>query len=431
MGSFSYTCAVSGLPIEAGDPVYYYLLTQNPYTDSRPCEQHGLWFPRTFPILANYDDYGRGEKFEPGPLKDVWKTGLEIDLVERGWGENCVHDCAVAKSMRFEELVEAIVACRVRVRQNVGRKGSRELDEQLGFVSKVPPGVPTRKRVEKALRDGGFKLYEGAYSTSGFMADKSGHGEVRVRFHGVGAEWNKDAEHLARAQSVLAKYATVITVGSGPYANSAEMRVLPKPGTKDFFGVRRVKEKSLAVNHAMIRKDVWDSLLNLKVEHFGSKTTREIGVDEFRKGARECQWLFMEERERLKKLAGTTPMEELLALLLYTPPRDVPGAWVLSKDIIPFTVGLGTTFSLLMKEAPLPETALDRLGEFAFLHYVLSEVRYMWRPSYSNGPQFGVGMPLARYHTQIGKVIAEQVARQHTEETAEAEFEAESVDAEP
>ncbi len=29
MGSFAYTCCVSGLPIEYGDPVRFFLLTQN------------------------------------------------------------------------------------------------------------------------------------------------------------------------------------------------------------------------------------------------------------------------------------------------------------------------------------------------------------------------------------------------------------------
>jgi len=41
MGSFDFTCSLSGLGIRAGDPVKYFLLTDNPYEDTQTvCSPH-------------------------------------------------------------------------------------------------------------------------------------------------------------------------------------------------------------------------------------------------------------------------------------------------------------------------------------------------------------------------------------------------------
>jgi hypothetical protein len=70
MGSFDYTCAISGLPIAGGEAVRYLLLTQNPYhrgvkAGSFVCYSTDHWFPRVFPIRAKYNDYG-SEVIEQG-----------------------------------------------------------------------------------------------------------------------------------------------------------------------------------------------------------------------------------------------------------------------------------------------------------------------------------------------------------------------------
>ena len=59
MGSFDFTCSLSGLGIRAGDPVKYFLLTDNPYEDTQTvCSPHDLYVPRTWPLRAEYNDYG-------------------------------------------------------------------------------------------------------------------------------------------------------------------------------------------------------------------------------------------------------------------------------------------------------------------------------------------------------------------------------------
>ena len=86
MGSFSMTCSISGLGIDAGTPVRALLLTENPYGEG--------WDLRTPPIRARYNDCGSIERVHPRdlPVAKLWLRGLREDLVELGAGDNQCHD---------------------------------------------------------------------------------------------------------------------------------------------------------------------------------------------------------------------------------------------------------------------------------------------------------------------------------------------------
>ena len=104
MGSFDYTCCVSGLPISDGTPIRYLLLTENPYNSpaEHTCYIDDRWALRTFPLRAEYDDYGSVQIVQEGLLRDIWLEGFKRDLVERGTGDNSCHDVPVRKDMTFE-----------------------------------------------------------------------------------------------------------------------------------------------------------------------------------------------------------------------------------------------------------------------------------------------------------------------------------------
>lgn len=98
MGSFAYTCCITNLPIEAGDDVKYILLTENPYSDSGKCNVHDTWFPRTWPISAQYNDYGSIEGFDlNSPAAWAIMAGFQKDLIEVGTGDNTCHDVPAKK----------------------------------------------------------------------------------------------------------------------------------------------------------------------------------------------------------------------------------------------------------------------------------------------------------------------------------------------
>lgn len=106
MGSFAATCAISELPIEAGDKVRYLLLSSNPYIEENiKCYSTGLWFPRTYPLQAVYNDYGSIDNVVQPNLCQGFLDGLKLDMIEKGWGDNSVHDVPAKK--RYDFLSDA------------------------------------------------------------------------------------------------------------------------------------------------------------------------------------------------------------------------------------------------------------------------------------------------------------------------------------
>ena len=83
MGSFATTCAVSELPIEAGDKVRYLLLSSNPYIEGVKCHTSDLWFPRTYPVQAVYNDYGSIENIVQPNLCQGFLDGLSSSFAFR------------------------------------------------------------------------------------------------------------------------------------------------------------------------------------------------------------------------------------------------------------------------------------------------------------------------------------------------------------
>lgn len=375
MGSYAETCCVSGLPIDGGDPVRFLLLTRNPY-HNLACNPPGFfdrWFPRTFPLKARYNDYGSVEHVESGPARDFWLEGFQHDLIERGWGDNTIHDVPVKKTMTFEELLEALVQGRIEVR--------RVDFFRNGVVPKVPKGVPTMKRVETLLTKAGFPLYK---RTDGFAVDQVRYGVVRVRWVGWSEGYGKDAVRLSDASELLRKYGLFLTTREH---QKPELIVRHKLGVP--FRTKRLK-KGLSVAQAMIREDVWQALLQLKTEDSWKGTIRS--VENFRRIAREHIDLL------LSSDPGLTPFQKLFL-------SNIPGR-------------IGTAYHLkkLLLQEDCPENFTDVVGEFAHVQSVLFNCRYQWQPV-SGGAQFG---EYAR-HVEFHRAILEVAEKRAAEQAANAE----------
>ncbi len=337
MGSFAFTCAVSGFPIEAGDEVRILLLTKNPYTDGEGivCETHGLWFPRTFPLRATYNDYGSVEDVESGPSRDVWLEGLAIDLIERGVGENTVHDVATRKGMSFPELLNALREGRVLVCRDLGRHERASATEEKG--------VPTFVGIEKILTLNTMPLSSGI-GQEGFLVDELSYGVVRVRWMGAGTMYQKCEEQLSLLLPFLGEYVTSLVAGQN--AGEVELHMDVKPCTKNFYRLRSLDDKPpLLVVPAMIREDVWQALLKMK--GYDGHTFADVMV-------------MVETQEGFS-----------------------------FKNSIPFTVGLGTNIELMYKKGALTDEFARVIAEMAHVQNVLAMARFCWRPSTSAGPQFG------------------------------------------
>lgn len=377
MGSFDFTCAVSGFPISAGEKVRFFLLSENPYNDSGFCYMHDDWFPRSFPLIGSYNGYGNVEDIKDGPEKDLWLDFFKIDLKTRGWGDNSCHDVPTSKDMSFDNLLEALQESRVLIRQDIGDVDNSKYAKHL-----VPKGVPTIKRISKRLIKANQPMFAG-WGRQGYLVDNVCHGTIRVRWHGEGEEFGKDVKHLSKITHLFSNFVTVIKAGDDPF--SAEMFIHPKPGTDKFYTAKRsTKTKSLHVRFAMIREDVWQLLCQQKCE--GWYGEKELDLDCFKNSVK----LFWDKSIKCLK----TNENNFLTFIRFIEKDN--NVCYLAENVIPFTIGLSTSWCLMVGKFVNNELTeeqinnwLNTVAEFILIHNVLMPVRYYWRPSYSCGPQFG------------------------------------------
>lgn len=427
MGTCNQSCAISGLPIKRNDRIRYLLLTQNPYEEARAREElHGTWFPRCFPLRAKYNDYDTVEEVEEGPARDLWLEGLKKDLIEKGWGDNSHHDHSALKDMTFEQLLDAVRRGRVCVQPELRTSSVEKLsvDELAKLDLLKEKGLPTLRRVLGILKEHKQQLYEGPDGVGGYMVDDVQYGIVRVRWHSWGGEV-PDEVHLREVLPFLGEYATVITAGSGTYAQQADLLVTVKPNDKHLRGPFHVVEKhrELSVAQTMIREDVWQGLLGLSTK-----------ADVFRKDAREFIHECLERARENTRLAASlealakenpelsstlkmtgSELSSYLSLILRAGGRNAAGVWI-SNDAVPFTVGLGTNTQLMLtmclngKVTPEQlDSWVESAAEFACIQNLLRETNYWWRPSYRIGPQFG-DFRLAEAIHSVFAVIGKRVA---------------------
>lgn len=419
MGSFSFTCCISDLPIECGDKVRYLLLTENPYNESTKCYIYDLWFPRTYPIRAEYNDYGSVENVQSGPSKKIWLDGLKYDLVERAWGDNSCHDASTSKDMSFDHLRMALWEGRVQVKRDVplypedpsstgyepGPKLAAELEDDNS-----KKGVPSRKRIEKLLIKAGYSIFDGTHGRDKVIVDEENYGHVRVR---IGDFGDGDSVFLKLEEVIKAAgYAAMATRGSGKSSTMGnEVLVRPLPSVKDyyFFDVKENESQPpLLVRQAMVREDVWQQICRLTIEGSYWSNDEPVTVSYYRKKAQETWDKMVKARkddeariagikdEKLRELMASARLEGVLF-------RESE----FGRDPIPFSIGPAAHFRFMSKNADnLTDKQisefLDSAAEFVFVQHYLSMVRYQWRPSYGNGPQFGEW----RMHEEFHKICA-------------------------
>ena len=408
MGAFAMTCAVSGLPIEAGDSVRYSLLTQSPYTRSN-CHIHDLWFPRTWPLLAKYNDYGSVEGIEGGVAQQAWLDAFKIDLKTRGIGDNSVHDVATSKNMTFGQMLEGIWKGRIVVKRELDlwaaeperQEAIRRRERKEKGLQAVPKGIPTVKRVTTTLLKAGYQVNTGNYG-EGVLVDLRRYGHVRVR---TGSDKDKD---LVKVEKLFSRYATVVRAGTGNYADEGELLLCPKMGTEGYHGGRSKSTKGLPVAQMLIREDVWQAICTLRIENawWVDRKEKTISVDDYRTSARFV-W------DTLTKGGVEDTRYEL--------ERGFAGAFEMNP--VPFSWGLSSSFKWVARKFRLGEMAeaevqpfLDTAAEFAFLELYLGTVRHMWRPSYGNGPQFGEWEMHRSFFEQLSKVARENVLKTQREQ---------------
>jgi hypothetical protein len=338
MGSFDFTCAVSGLPIGAWTKVRFFILQSSPFSDRGNYASGELcWYLRALPVRAAYNDYGTVCDVDPrdAAVQQNWLDGLDLDLLEKGWGDNTCHDVPTRRGMDFNDLRAALSEGRLEVRPELETEEERKAhDARMRKIFRRKPlsrGIPTIRRVEAAVRRSGSFTYtvdaehvvrgpggrytytppkeekdyspqydphagfgcgervEGAEAetwrldASGLgneshklIVDKLRRGEVRVRLggYGSGPEEGLRLAHLARR--LRHRYSVMLSPGQ--YGHT-QLVVHPKPGTADgdrLFDFhtrtdRAEKPRSCCLAAAMVREDVWQALFGMTSEYWDKK----------------------------------------------------------------------------------------------------------------------------------------------------------------
>jgi hypothetical protein len=385
MGSFNYTCGISELPIGAGDPVRLLMMTESPfYVPGRmTCYMYDIWTPRAFPLRAIYNDYGSVEEIEEGVGLDLWFEGLKLDLVEQGTGDNACHDVPTSKNMKLDEFFTALQEGRLLV------KGTKSEEKQKP-ENELHPGIPTMGRLRDIIKGAGLPLAEG-YPSDGFLLDVQPNKFVRVRWGGFEGQVQK----LNELSAHLGDFATMLTSGTGFCDYEAELLVAPKPLTKGFYNATFCEDdtRNLHVTQTMIREDVWQTILGLKFRHWNRKVPQDY--ESWRK-ATGSLW------DEARKI----PVTE----------RDLWNSGNFVSAFIKdegFVIGPGTHFEIALERGPSGEELrrfLDSVAEFAFVKFILMNLRHQWRAGTSCGPQFGEWELHKDYLEELSKVASGSLA---------------------
>lgn len=288
MGSFNGVCIVSNLPIEGGTPIRFLALTKNRYHRDHEyiCYVSGRWQLRCPPLRGAYNDYGTIDDIKPGLVERVFFTSFDRDIIEKGVGDNTCHDVHVRAGMSQKEWLNALWEGRVEVEDTYAWPALSG-EALAAWKAREPkePLIPTIRRVEKALQDGGLSVST-SDEKSGFVIDEPCYGYIRVRDSSC-EDYKKHTESLGRALKAITKagFSGMITAGDGSYQHNVELIVAPPPGTK-FHGHIGPNDplKSYSnprpVSQAMIREDVWQLLLRpTKSWHHGKVTIERLKED--------------------------------------------------------------------------------------------------------------------------------------------------------
>lgn len=185
MGCWNHTCALTNLPVFAGEPVYTFLLENYGAIDDR-CYSGGAWGLYPFHFTGKYNDYGAVEycegKFLPYILSDIKESLVEFNL-----GSDKTHDIIVKKEdFDIDLLFDADHEGRLYVYRETYSRG--QCENRLSHI------VIKKEVLDTILSDTSLKIwkpevadmtpYQGLYTESKYHIDV-GYEFIRLNFYNM------------------------------------------------------------------------------------------------------------------------------------------------------------------------------------------------------------------------------------------------------
>lgn len=408
MGDFAATCAASDLPIPGGTPIRVLLLTQSPYV----ADEGDSWDLRAPPIRATYNSYGGIEDINPEDacILQMWLNALEVDLVERGVGDNQVHDLATRKGMTVEALCDALSEGRVLVRQDVKNfwhpeRPEPDDPEKFSILKLVEAG---RRKEDWRANMANVEAVLGEELVAKLNIDEPLGNVVRVRQAGFTSE--TDALVAARLK-LDEHFAVAIVAGSGSYGFTDELLVMAKPGKdRPFAGPvwdRRSDEKHLPLAWAFVREDVWQALIAVKRPSYWGPGTVEHEREQIGKAWAGIQDQVTKRQSMVERMLGepgTKTREQLhFSDVTYHVKDQVP------FKSVPGVIGIVEHLAMMALDEKTNEddhtVVINALGELAHVTAMLRDGRRVWAPfNCLRGAQYAEWKEQLRYLTAIKKV---------------------------
>ena len=397
MGCFSFTCTVSGLPINAGTPVRYITLVDRPY-DNIACYTSSRFALRCPPIKAEYNDYGSIENFDLNdPCVKVLLTMFKEDAVELPIGENPCHDVRVDLGMPFEKWLEALWEGRVFVSDHADYERRNQRMAKM-FPDPEGPlpgkfGQPEYRRIEAQLKLAGHEVSE-----SGFGAEDISHGFVRVRW----LAYSEIQDKIAQVAALFGdEYAVVIVSGRGCITGQ-DLLIFPKPNaplaqdentnriTHLDFQLRKPEDFHHRVHPAMVREDVWQWLINYTTTSWRG----EFSVHKLYDDAKD-HWDFCRQN----------PDRRWMMM------RENPVAMALVDSESGSSLGKSWTTAIETLTDEEGEIFHRQIAETIKFDGTLYSIRYMWHPGHTVGEQFGTHDHHAEFFQFLADTSKREVAK--------------------
>lgn len=134
MGCWCGTCAITHLPINAGDKVRLFFMTQQDYGHEDQgagfCYSHDVWYPRGLPVSGEYDDYGSIESFTEDINTKILVNGLKRDWVNYKAKNEWEKDVN-AKDLTLAIIIEETERERAHVHDGQSPTESKRLHDSL------------------------------------------------------------------------------------------------------------------------------------------------------------------------------------------------------------------------------------------------------------------------------------------------------------
>lgn len=386
MGCWNETCALSHLPIRAGDEVVFLVLTRTPYFDHEArtgCYIGDHWFPRTLPLFAKYNDYGSIEDWTPTevPLIESIVEGFRRDLFE-------------TRETRRDSVL------RIPSRQKANLNWDNVLNWlQEGHVRIDRYAYEGRKRITPAIVRKALRENEEFIAKYGEEFEKIPKNASAKRK----AEIEKRNQKRGLLDSAAERYA----------------RELEQPSVLPCLKI-------------LIRKDVWDSLLQMGVNFWNSSidySKIQEDAKAWKTAARKIRTQPDELLDILRKSKkGVSKkelkdLEESVAFLTgHRISQEVGSDCIFEFSGLrgngtpPFQMGphdalKAALTDFLRVDSPAVEEKVDlfmeRFGQLRYIEYVMSLVRLAWNPTSGSGSQNDEKVNHFEFHARCAKIACD------------------------